>query len=45
MKITSIKVYKIGLPLKEGSYKWSHNSEIKEWSWFNKNILDDPIKD
>jgi len=29
MKITSIKVYKIGLPLKEGSYKWSHNSEIK----------------
>ena len=31
MKITSIKVYKIGLPLKEGSYKWSHNSEIKEF--------------
>ena len=31
MKITSIKVYKIGLPLKEGSYKWSHNNEIKEF--------------
>ena len=31
MKISSIKVYKIGLPLKEGSYKWSHNNEIKEF--------------
>lgn len=31
MKITSIKVYKIGLPLKEGSYKWSHNNEVKEF--------------
>ena len=31
MKITCIKVYKIGLPLKEGSYKWSHNNEIKEF--------------
>ena len=31
MKITCIKVYKIALPLKEGSYKWSHNSEIKEF--------------
>ena len=29
MKITNIKVYEIGLPLKEGSYKWSHNNEIK----------------
>ena len=31
MKITSIKVFKIGLPLKEGSYKWSHNNEVKEF--------------
>ena len=31
MKITCIKVYNIGLPLKEGSYKWSHNNEIKEF--------------
>ena len=31
MKITKIKVYKIGLPLKETSYKWSHNSEVKEF--------------
>ena len=31
MKIKSIKVYKIGLPLKEGSYKWSHNNEVKEF--------------
>ena len=31
MKITKIKVYKIGLPLKEASYKWSHNSEVKEF--------------
>ena len=31
MKIIKIKVYKIGLPLKEASYKWSHNSEVKEF--------------
>lgn len=31
MKIKSIKIYKIGLPLKEGSYKWSHGNEIKEF--------------
>jgi L-alanine-DL-glutamate epimerase-like enolase superfamily enzyme len=31
MKIKKIKVYKIGLPLKESSYKWSHNNEIKEF--------------
>ncbi|MDC0226747.1 mandelate racemase/muconate lactonizing enzyme family protein [Alphaproteobacteria bacterium] len=31
MKIKSIKIYKIGLPLKEGSYKWSHGNEVKEF--------------
>ena len=31
MKITKIKVYKLALPLKESSYKWSHNSEVKEF--------------
>ena len=31
MKITKIKVYKIALPIKEASYKWSHNSEVKEF--------------
>ena len=31
MRITKIKVYKIALPLKESSYKWSHNSEVKEF--------------
>jgi len=31
MKITKIKVYKVALPLKEASYKWSHNSEVKEF--------------
>ena len=31
MKITKIKVYKIALPLKEGTYKWSHKNEVKEF--------------
>ena len=28
IKITSIEVYKIDLPLKEGKYNWSHESSV-----------------
>ena len=31
MKIQNIKVYKINIPLKEGSYKWAHNNHVKEF--------------
>jgi len=31
MKIKNIKVYKINIPLKEGSYKWAHNNKVEEF--------------
>ena len=31
MKIQNIKVYKINIPLKEGSYKWAHNNKVEEF--------------
>ena len=31
MKIQNIKVYKINIPLKEGSYKWAHNNHVTEF--------------
>ena len=31
MKIKSIKVYKIDIPLKEGSYKWAHNNKVEKF--------------
>ena len=31
MKINNIKVYKIDIPLKEGSYKWAHNNKVEEF--------------
>ena len=31
MKIQTIKVYKINIPLKEGSYKWAHNNWVEEF--------------
>ena len=31
MKIKNIKVYKIDIPLKEGSYKWAHNNHVEKF--------------
>ena len=31
MKIQNIKVYKINIPLKEGSYKWAHNNHVEKF--------------
>ena len=31
MKIKNIKVYKVNIPLKEGSYKWAHNNKVEEF--------------
>ncbi len=31
MKIKNIKVYKIDIPLKEGSYKWAHNNYVEKF--------------
>ena len=31
MKIQSIKVYKIDIPLKEGSYKWAHHNHVEKF--------------
>ena len=31
MKIQTIKVYKINIPLKEGSYKWAHGNWVEEF--------------
>ncbi len=31
MKIQTIKVYKINIPLKEGSYKWAHSNWVEEF--------------
>ena len=31
MKIQNIKVFKINIPLKEGSYKWAHNNKVEEF--------------
>ena len=31
MKIQNIKVYKINIPLKEGSYKWAHGNLVEEF--------------
>lgn len=31
MKIQSIKVYKIDIPLKEGSYKWAHDNYVEKF--------------
>ena len=31
MKIKNIKVYKINIPLKEGSYKWAHNNHVEKF--------------
>ena len=31
MKIKRIIAYQVDLPLNEGSYKWSHNNEVKEF--------------
>ena len=32
MKKTKIKVYKLALPLKESSYKWSHNTDFNSYN-------------
>ena len=31
MKIKNIKVYKVDIPLKEGSYKWAHNNHVEKF--------------
>ena len=31
MKIKNIKVYKIDIPLKEGTYKWAHNNKVEKF--------------
>ena len=31
MKIKNIKVYKVNIPLKEGSYKWANNNKVEEF--------------
>ena len=31
MKINNIKVYKVDIPLKEGSYKWAHNNHVEKF--------------